>query len=232
MSTGFAVATLAQLVTERPSRARVFEQFGLDYCCGGHQTLEQACAGKGLDLEKVGAALATADASPAQPTLDWSAAPLGALVDHILEAHHAYLKSELPRLGALAEKVAGVHGEHHPELFRVRETLQAFTDEMYAHLSKEENVLFPMLRRLEAGGVDSHCGSVRNPIRVMLMEHDNAGAQLEEMRRLTGGFTVPADGCRSYKALLEGLQQLEYDTHQHVHKENNLLFPRAVELED
>lgn len=223
--------TLAELVTADPSAARVLERFGLDYCCGGGRPLEDACAAAGVDPATVLDALT---ATPAGPTPDWASMPPEVLVDHLEATHHAYLHAELPRLTELADKVASVHGERHPELVGVRATYAELRADLEPHLMKEERVLFPLIRELvaSAGTAEPHCGSLETgPIRVMMMEHDRAGELLAELRLRTGGYEVPDDGCASYQALYEGLAELEADTHLHVHKENNVLFPAVIALE-
>ena len=225
---------LGLLVAERPARARVFESLGLDYCCGGARPLVDACVASGLALESVLEQLDRTDRSAqASHEIDWRIAPLSALTAHILDTHHVFLRRELPRLAAVLEKVTEVHGQNHAELFKLQRVLSGLTDEMYAHMSKEENVLFPMIARFEAGNdaAAAHCGSFVNPIRVMLMEHDAAAEALHALRRLSGGFAPPADACASYSSLLGGLHDLERDTHQHIHLENNILFPRVVDAE-
>lgn len=221
-------ATVGGLVAERPGRARVFEEFGIDYCCGGRQTLRQACERRNLSPEVVLRRLADADAERPADEPDWAAAPLGRLCDHIVETHHAFLKRELPRVGRLVAKVAGVHGDRHPELVRVRDLFDPFARDMEMHMAKEEQVLFPLIRRLAAG--EAVPMSPAGPIHVMEAEHDQAGAAVEEMRRLTDGFRPPEGACNSYRAMLAGLHEIEQDLHRHVHKENNILFPRAQGL--
>lgn len=226
--------TVGQLVAERPGRARVFERFGIDYCCGGKVPLQEACAASGTDAQEVVRALNQADASsaPADGT-DSAHASLAELITNILETHHAHLRRELPRLTQMAGKVLEVHGTRHPELSEVQAVYNDLRAELQMHMMKEEQVLFPMIRAMEADGVvaAAHCGSVQNPIRVMEHEHDSAGAALLRLRTLTGGYTPPADACNTYRAFLSGLAELEQDLHQHIHKENNILFPRAAELE-
>ena len=223
--------TLADLVTADPGAARVLERYGLDYCCGGGRPLDQACAAAGVDPATVLDALA---AAPATSTPDWATMAPEVLVDHLEATHHAYLHTELPRLTPLADKVADVHGARHPELAAVRDTYAELRAELEPHLMKEEQILFPLIRELvaSAGTAEAHCGSLElGPIRVMMMEHDRAGELLAELREATGGYEVPDDGCASYRALYEGLAELEADTHLHVHKENNVLFPAVIALE-
>jgi regulator of cell morphogenesis and NO signaling len=229
--TGIAAErSLAELVTAVPGAARVLERFALDYCCGGQERLGDACARRGVDPAAVLAALA--ELAPG-PEPDWASMPPERLVDHLEASHHAFLRGELPRLGALAQKVAAVHGRRHPELEEALATLAALRADLEPHLLKEERVLFPMIRELAAAArmPAFHSGSLRNPISVMRVEHDRVGELFARLRARTGGYRTPADGCASYRALFEGLAELEADTHLHVHKENNLLFPAVLALE-
>lgn len=226
--------SLGQLVAERPGRARVLEEFGLDYCCGGKDTLGAACESRGISVETVAASLKAADSAPAQEdTTDWTAASMTALCDHIEATHHAYLRKELPRITDLTHKVARAHGDNHPAVYVVRDTYARLRAELEAHMAKEEQILFPIIRQLDtAAGVPSfHCGSVANPIRVMEAEHEGAGQALATMSGATDGYTTPEDGCSTYRALMDALAELERDLHRHIHKENNILFPRAVAAE-
>lgn len=225
---------VGQLVAERPGRARVFERLGIDYCCGGRRTLSEACLAQGLNVQTVIAELREGDRkSAAVDEAHWAAVPLEELITNILDTHHAYLRRELPRLTEITAKVRGVHGERHPELAEVQETYNALRAELELHMTKEERVLFPMIKAMESSQIleGAHGGSVRNPIRVMQHEHDSAGAALAHLRKLTRDFEPPADGCNTYRAMLHSLAELEADLHQHIHKENNILFPRAMELE-
>ena len=224
--------TLADIVNDHPDLARELERRSLDYCCGGHRTLGEACEGVGLDPEATAAELAHVTTEPPAP---WADLAPDALVEHLEATHHRYLHDELPRLGALVEKVHGVHGQRHPELADVRATYAELRADLEPHLMKEERVLFPMIRELAAAGDGPspafHCGSLANPISVMLGEHDRAGELLERLRSATQGYTLPDDACASYAALYAGLEHLEADTHLHVHKENNVLFPAVVALD-
>ena len=222
--------SLGELVNRRPSAAAVLQDFGLDFCCGGSQPLGAACAELGVDPEAVAAALG---AVAPVPVPDWVAMGPAELVDHLEATHHAYLHRELPRLDAFAEKVAAVHGGRHPELLDVLADLRELTDDLVPHLAKEERVLFPRISDLAAGRSSTVGGppSLAAPISVMLREHDRAGELLGILRARTDAFAVPDDGCATYRALYDGLRELEADTHLHVHKENNLLFPAVLELE-
>ncbi len=225
---------LGAIVTDHPDLARHLERLGLDYCCGGRRSLAEACDERGLDPGAVAGELNQA-AGPARPEA-WASMGPAELVDHLESTHHAYLHAELPRIEALLEKVEGVHGGRHPELAFVKVTFDELAMELAPHLAKEERVLFPMVRELAAAPADGaapsfHCGSLANPIRVMLVDHDRAGELLERLRSLTSGYEPPPDACASYQALYAALAQLEADTHLHVHKENNVLFPAVLELE-
>jgi regulator of cell morphogenesis and NO signaling len=229
-----AKMTVGELVNQRMSRTRVFERFGVDYCCGGKTPLIEACAKGGVELSDVLEALREAEAhSPPDQEKDWSQESMSALVDHILATHHAYLREELPRLAELTEKVVAAHSERHPEVRLIREVFQSLKNELEMHMGKEEEILFPMVKQIEAGrvGAAGHCGSVANPIQVMEQEHDNAGKALARLRDLSGGFVPPEDACTAYRAMLDGLAGLEADLHLHIHKENNILFPRAIQAE-
>jgi regulator of cell morphogenesis and NO signaling len=224
---------VGQLVAERLSRARVFERLGIDYCCGGKTPLGLVCTRKGLDPYTVLHELAINDAATAADDTDWSRASLTALADHIETAHHGYLRAELPRLAHLVRKVASVHGDQHPKLQELHQIFDSFRSELETHMLKEERVLFALCRALENASSlpPSHCGSINNPIRVMVLDHEDAGEALARMRQLTDNFTPPEDACISYRTMLDGLAELERDMHLHVHKENNILFPRASATE-
>lgn len=219
--------TLGSIVADHPAAARIFEQFGLDYCCGGRRSLADACAAKGLDPQPVIVAIQAAANQP-RDDRDWSAAPLAELADHIEQTHHAYLKRELPRLSAISRKVAAVHGQAHPEYAELAREYETFAADMIAHMGKEERMLFPWIRRLEPGHAEA--SGISAPIDVMEHEHDAAGRLLERMAELTNNFTPPADCCATTRTLIDSLRQLNADTHVHVHKENNILFPRALQM--
>ena len=225
--------TLAAIVDASPGAARVLERHHLDYCCGGRRTLAEACVAAGIDPDPVLAELTLSGAPGDGAPGAWTTMSPSQLVDHLEGTHHRYLHDELPRLDALVQKVVGVHGERHPELGQVQDTFALLRDDLEPHLAKEERILFPMIRELDAaaGTRALGTGSVAGPIRVMLAEHDRAGELLERLRTTTDGYRAPDDACGSYRALYEGLEQLEADIHLHVHKENNVLFPAVVDLD-
>jgi regulator of cell morphogenesis and NO signaling len=225
--------TLAQLVAERPGRARILEDFGLDYCCGGVRTLAEACAEQHIDADELCQRLQSEEgAGPDADDIDLRFVPLSELIEHIVDVHHSYLRRELPRLDKLLDRVVGAHGAEHPELLEATVVFQSLAQELTAHMWKEEHVLFPWIGLLE-DPADSPAGvSVAHPIEVMEHEHRDAADALARLRRLTGNYQPPADACDSYRLLLAGLRDLERDLHRHVHEENNILFPRAAALEN
>ncbi len=226
--------TVGELVRQVPSRARVFESHKIDYCCGGKIPLADACQRKGLSPDALLQQLSDLDsASNDQTLIDADAMSLTELANHVEQTHHAYLKEELPRLEFMTEKVTRVHGDNEPRLLKVREAFIALKAELEPHMMKEEQVLFPLIRELEAATSkpEFHCGSVANPIRQMEHEHDHAGDALEIIRTESDDFTPPEWACNTYRAMLDALEELESNMHQHVHKENNVLFPKAIELE-
>lgn len=234
--------SLGEIVVRYPSLRAQLDQLGLDYCCGGSRSLADAVRSAGLDLDEVLGVLLAAreDAGAATPPdrRDWARESCTALVQHIETTHHAYMKSALPRVAELLGKVRLAHGARHGTVLEALAGVYAeFSEEIRQHLLKEERVLFPFIREMErfslgqAVAVNAPCGSVRHPIRQMEHEHVSAGTALAEMRRLTGGYEPPPDACPTFMALYEALRQIEDDLHQHIHLENNILFPKALRLE-
>lgn len=235
-----ATKSIREFATELPSSINIFEKLGIDYCCGGQKPLSEACAAAGLDLGSVIASLdqlKTEQQSRAGIEKNWLNTSLDEIVAHITNTHHAYVRQQIPTIQTLAEKVVGKHGANHPELASIRDTFAALGEELNLHLMKEEQILFPYIVRSAEASLQhepappSCFGSVQNPIRMMMFEHDNAGAALREMRKASSDYTVPPDACTSYRALYKLLQEFEADLHQHIHLENNILFPRALQVE-
>jgi len=224
--------TLADVVTNHPDLARELERRGLDYCCHGGRSLTEACRAAGLDPDAVATELGTA-ADPTGPE-PWAGLGPAELVDHLESVHHRYLHSELPRLGALVDKVVEVHGARHPELAEVGRRFAELRAGLEPHLMKEELALFPAIRHLAQATTRPVLpfGSIANPISMMRGDHDRDGEVLARLRVVTNDYRVPEDGCASYRALYDGLARLEADTHLHIHKENNVLFPAVLRLED
>ena len=229
--------TVRELALENPAATRIFEKLGIDYCCGGNQSLEEACRNAKLNIDAVLDSLEKAcQATPPAPR-DWQAEPIAALIAHIKDTHHNFTREEIVRLGPLFSKVCSAHGKNHPELFQLRDLFQDLANELSAHLMKEEMVLFPYLIRLEAAttgkepAVRAPFGSVQNPISMMESEHDSAGSILRVLKGIARGYSAPPDACVSYHTLYQALAAFEADLHQHIHLENNILFPRAIAME-
>jgi regulator of cell morphogenesis and NO signaling len=221
---------IGELVAARPALARLFEELHIDYCCGGRQTLAAACAAQGLAVPTVLALIeATAAALAAGPAeVDAAAMSLTALADHIELTHHRYLRDELPRLVEMADRVATKHGWRDARLAEMAATVQDLAHDMFTHMEKEEIVLFPLVRQIDAGVRGGYHATIAEPIQCMEAEHDEAGRAVARLRELTDGFKPDAEACNTHRALLDGLARLEADLHRHVHKENNVLFPRAL----
>jgi regulator of cell morphogenesis and NO signaling len=231
--------TVRELALENPAATRLFEKLGIDYCCGGGQTLEQACQAAHLSINQVEDSLAAASlaASGTAPARNWHSEPLSELLAHIRSTHHVYTRQEIARLGPLFDKVCSVHGKNHLDLLRLREIFSGLGEELTTHLMKEEMVLFPYILRMEEAVVAKEpvlpppFGSVRNPVAMMMNEHEGAGGALRSMREIANGYAAPPDACVSFQELYRALAAFEADLHQHIHLENNVLFPRAVEME-
>ena len=234
-----ATRTIGDLATEVPGATRLFEKLGIDYCCGGSSSLEAACSIAGLSLEEVSLSLEQAKETEKQPNAskDWRQGRLSELISHIMTTHHVFTREELARLNPLFDKVCSVHGKNHPELFTICKSFGVLSRELTLHMHKEEQVLFPYILRMEQEMLAHRAvpsppfGTVQNPVRMMMKEHEKAGDLLVQIRKGSSNFTVPADGCSSFRSLYQSLAALEEDLHQHIHLENNLLFPRAVEME-
>ncbi len=224
---------LGHIAAAFPPSMRVFEAHGLDYCCGGQRELGEACLAAGFLSDKVLEEIQQLRSLSPQLSTDWSEASITALVEHLLATHHVFTRTELARLAPIMDKVARVHGENHPELNAIRTFFIEMSDDLGPHLMKEEQVLFPYMLALDAGQTAPSCfGTVANPIRAMLGEHDQVGELLHRIRDLSRDFALPEGACGSYQSLFMGLADLEADLHEHIHLENNVLFPKAVALED
>jgi regulator of cell morphogenesis and NO signaling len=229
--------TVADIASQSLAAVRVFEKYGIDYCCGGKRPLAEVCASQGVPLPNIIADLTSATAQAAASGADWNQAGLRELIEHIVSTHHEYLKTNLPLLDQRIRKVASVHGAKDERLTQLPEIFAALKSELDQHLQKEEIILFPMISRFESAVqsgapiAPSHCGSVANPIRVMEAEHDSAGEALRQLRELTSDYAIPDYACVTYRSMLSGLREMEDDLHMHIHLENNILFPRAIQME-
>jgi len=228
-------ALVRDIVLENPAAARVFESLGVDYCCGGERPFAQACKAAGRSVEEVSAALQKVESAPSER--DWRDASLTELAEHIVAKHHAFTRAEIIRIANLISKVVVAHGKSHPELAPIQTIFAGLSAELREHMMKEEEMLFPYIAEMENAARFNRrppapmFGTVQNPVAAMVMEHEAAGQAFERMRELTKGYTVPPDGCASYRALYQALPDFAADLHTHIHLENNILFPRSVELE-
>jgi len=213
---------IGQIATEHPLASRVFARHGIDFCCGGGKPLAEVCGQRGLDPKAVLDEIEREIAIPSASQVRWDEAPLDELIRHILVTYHEPLKEELPRLDSMARKVVDVHGTKRPEMLpELLAVFQGLKAELDQHMAKEEQILFPMIRQ----GQGAMAGG---PISVMEHEHDSAGRALVRLRELTDGYEVPAQACNTWRALWHGLAALEDSLQQHIHLENNILFPRAL----
>ena len=229
--------TVREVAIELPQSTRIFETLKIDYCCGGDRPLTEACTSIGVEVGELLGMLETVSQSGPQDALDFQELSLSELIAHILDTHHVFTKQEMTRLESLTKKVISAHGENHPELHRVGTLFDTLCDDLKPHMFKEEQILFPYILALVHADSQKQVapfapfGTVNNPIRMMMIEHDTVGEILRELRTLTSEYRTPADGCISYRTLYEALEAFEKDLHQHIHLENNILFPGSIELE-
>jgi regulator of cell morphogenesis and NO signaling len=233
-----ATRTVGELAAVVPGATREFEKLGIDYCCGGKRSLGEACAQANISVEEAMSRLQEGLATSArQEQRNWKDVPLTELIAHINSTHHVFVREESPRIEKLAAKVASVHGKNHPELLEVQQLFSNLANELSVHLMKEEQVLFPYVTLMEEAATANEpappamFGTVVNPVRMMMQEHDGAGDTLKKLRAITSDYALPDEACISYKTLYEALEAFEADLHQHIHLENNILFPRSVALE-
>jgi regulator of cell morphogenesis and NO signaling len=233
-----SIVTVADTAASSPAAVRVFERLGIDYCCGGKRPLADVCREKGLDPGAVQRELDAATSAPQAAGRDWTTAPLRDLVAHIVGTHHEYLRREFQPLADRLEKVYRVYNERYgPTLIGLPEVYAALRSELEMHMFKEERVLFPAIVAAESAASSgaplpgTPFGPFANPIGMMEAEHESAGRALVRIRAITGDFAIPGYACMTYRALMSSLQELEQDLHVHIHLENNILFPRAIELE-
>lgn len=231
--------TVREVVLEFPEATRIFEKLGIDYCCGGNKPLEEACGAANLSVEQVLGSVEEAEqtARASRKDHNWQSEPLTDLISHIKRTHHKYTREAIERLVPLIGKVCSVHGKNHPELLQVQSLFHGLAQELSTHMMKEEMVLFPYIVRLEEAVIQKEpvlpapFGTVQNPVAMMMHEHDSAGDALRALRVASAVYTPPGDACISYQTLYKALAEFEADLHQHIHLENNILFPRAIEME-
>jgi regulator of cell morphogenesis and NO signaling len=226
---------VGELASQFPATIKVFQEHGVDFCCGGRRPLGDVCAAGGPGFEALRVELARAIAGVAPDTPPLGDLPLGALTAHIVERYHGWIRRELDRVRPMMEKVLRVHGERHPELAEIARVFAELEADLAPHMMKEERVLFPFLAAMADAPAGATIvvpfGTVQNPIRMMEMEHEAVGGLLARMRALTNGFEPPEDGCNTFRGLYHAFVEIERDTHEHIHVENNILHPRAIALE-
>ncbi len=221
---------VGEIVRAAPARSRIFENLGIDYCCGGKKPLAEVCRAKNLDPATVVAMLAALDGAMENPSSNPDAMSLAELCDHIEFVHHGYLCEELPRLDFMTRKVAAVHGDHEPRLHEIRRVFETFNVEMVAHTQEEEKTVFPAIRQLASANGDKAAVAARLKEAFVKLEagHENSGAALVQFKTLTDDYTPPEWACNTFRAMYDALEKLEKHTHQHIHQENNVLFPKAL----
>jgi len=222
--------TIGEIVSKDIRTANVFNKHGLDFCCGGKKTVKSACEEKGIDtadlLKEIDAVI-----NESESTRDYQSMALDELIDYIYDKHHNYIYEHGPMTAEFINKVARVHGENHPETIEIAKLFNGLLAELQQHMMKEEQILFPAIKRMLTE-TDSIGSFINGPISVMQMEHDNAGEILKKMNALSGGYKLPDDGCNTFHAAYSNLKELEEDIHLHIHLENNILFPKAIALEE
>ena len=232
----YSNSKVGEIAAASMAAIQVFEDFGIDYCCGGEQSIAEACQSGGVDQEALLQAVRDTMIPAPSGSRDWKTEPLSALIGHIVSVHHKYLKLELPRIQKRLEVVYAAHRERDgATLAPLPEILFLMKDELELHMHKEERMLFPAIEELERAAESGRLrpfpfGSLANPIRVMLAEHESAGASLDRIRAITKNYELPSHACETYRALFKGFEALERDLHMHIHLENNILFPRAFAL--
>lgn len=229
--------TIGEMVARDYRKAQIFKKLGIDFCCGGKKTLNEVCETKGLDVSRVKEELASASRQEQNPSLNFDKWELDFLTDYIINTHHFYVKENTPFITDLANKVAKVHGDRHPEVIEAANIFNRVGQDLSLHLMKEENVLFPFIKKLvlakKHGGelIPVSFDTINTPTQIMEMEHERAGEDMAAIRSLTNNYTLPKDACTSYTIFYKKLQEYENDLFVHVHLENNILFPKAIQLE-
>lgn len=227
---------VGDIVAQNLRASKVFEKYGIDFCCKGNRTLEEVCKTHHLDPDMVSEELGEALELPARSGYDYNEWPIDLLADYIEKTHHRYTQKAIPEIVKKLEKLTNVHGEAHPELFSVLSIFKLSAIDLTNHMKREEMVLFPYIKKLVNEGKPAsdeipHFGIIDNPIKHMMSEHDTEGERFREIAQLTNNFALPPDGCNTYKLTMDMLKELDADLHLHIHLENNILFPKAVKLE-
>lgn len=229
--------TIGEMVAQDYRAASVFGKHGIDFCCKGHRTLQEACERKGFSQEQIQSELKNVLQEPPANAIDFKTWPLDLLTTYIEKTHHRYVEKQIPVLLQFLEKLCKVHGERHPELFEINSLFKLSAGDLAQHMKKEELILFPFIQKMVKAQKDNqpiqepHFGTVENPIAMMQDEHTVEGDRFATIATLTDGFTPPEDACSTYKVAFQMLKEFEQDLHKHIHLENNILFPKAIELQ-
>ena len=230
--------TIGEIVAKDYRTAEVFKKFGLDFCCGGKKSVSSVCNEKGINIAELNEALQALDKKEKSPFQDFNQMELDDLISHIVNTHHKYVAEALPLLDEFSSKVARVHGNANPEVVEIASHCQTVANELRTHMHKEETILFPYIRQITAAKRNNKSlsppmfGTVKNPINMMEAEHDSAGNNITAIKELSNNYSPPAHACNTYRVLYAKLQEFENDLHQHIHLENNILFPKAIKLEE
>jgi regulator of cell morphogenesis and NO signaling len=230
MNNQLATNTLAQIVNQNHQAAAVFEKYALDFCCKGKRSLQDACKEKQISIEAIVREISDVSNQESKPLIDFDKLSLSELVEYIVSTHHAYTKRELPQIFAYLQKVCSKHGDQHPELLKMFKCFSELKEEMEMHMRKEEFILFPKIKELEKSQQSNSTSNIQAPISVMEDEHDHAGRLIEQIREYSNNYTPPESACTTYRLAFTSLSAFEKDLHQHVHLENNILFPKVVQL--
>jgi regulator of cell morphogenesis and NO signaling len=222
--------TIGEIVAKNYNAATVFHEAGIDFCCGGKKTLAEACAEKGVDPEKLAEDISKSESSSKGVNLKYNEWEPSFLCDYITNVHHTFVRKNIPDLLQYTEKIAHVHREHHPELSEVADLFRKVSEELLPHLKKEEEVLFPAIKRMSAEGKQDVKVTVRTELNSLTAEHESAGSAMDRINEITGNYKVPEDACNTYRITLDLLEKFEDDLHTHVHLENNILFPKSLKI--
>ena len=228
---------IGELVAEDYRAAQVFKKNKIDFCCNGNRTINEAADAKKIDKNKLAADLLETLSANNNSEVDVNDWPLDLLADYVTKKHHRYIREKIPVLQQFLDKLARVHGERHPELIEIRELFYQSAEDLEMHLQKEEQILFPFIENVVAAKTSNtaytppHFGTVENPVNMMMHEHNNEGERFRKIAELSDDYTPPADGCNTYRVTFAMLQEFENDLHRHIHLENNILFPKAIQLE-
>lgn len=228
---------IGELVAQDYRAASVFKKYGIDFCCQGNRTIQDACEAKNIDASSVLVDLNEANKASTASSIDYQSWPLDLLVDYIEKKHHRYVEDKTQEIKPYLDKICRVHGDRHPELLEINNLFNETAGELAAHMKKEELILFPFIRKIAKAKQENakleapHFGTVENPIQMMMHEHNTEGERFRKIENLSDNYTPPLDACNTYRVTFALLKEFEADLHLHIHLENNILFPKAIELE-